>query len=272
MAGGETTDGLESGTPTLHARADAWECDFNGHWNTRYYCRTFQTAAEVGAALHGQQDTASVIPSGWHVRFHRELGGGDPIVVRSYQAQGQGTHVLTCHGAVSATAIAYGLPEHGFPPLPVDLAPRVLPRGLTDAFPDPWTPDPSAEGVVELGPVQSGETYSDGTLRIDVAAAKLAIPTHHHAMRIGFTLELAEERGIGRMLVELRYRPIAPCSTGTFLRGVTKTTRVEGKAFTTANMLYGHDGMPVAMFELCTLAVDLNTRRAIDVPDFIARV
>jgi acyl-CoA thioesterase FadM len=54
--------GLIAGRATFHTRVESWECDFNGHWNTRYYGRAFQAAAEVAAALDGRPDAARVAP------------------------------------------------------------------------------------------------------------------------------------------------------------------------------------------------------------------
>lgn len=43
---------------TFHTRVVAWECDVNGHWNTRFHGLAFQSAAEVLAALTGDPAAA----------------------------------------------------------------------------------------------------------------------------------------------------------------------------------------------------------------------
>ena len=264
-----------TGTPTLHTRVDAWECDFNGHWNSRFYCRSFETAVQVGAALQGDPDPAGMVASGWHVRFHSELRAGDPVMVRSFDLapsgrEGSAAHVMTSHGRVAATAIDQGLPRRArLARLPDALGRSVLPRGITSPPARPWEPDPDRDCVVELGPVRADETHPDGTSSFESAMARLSSTTHHHAMQIGFTPEATERTGIGRMLVEMRYTVLGTCAAGTFLRGATRLVEATGKSFVTMIMFHTHDGTPVGLFELCTLAVDMNSRRATDLPDFV---
>jgi hypothetical protein len=35
----QTMGDFAGGVPTLHTRVESWECDFNGHWNTRHYAQ-----------------------------------------------------------------------------------------------------------------------------------------------------------------------------------------------------------------------------------------
>lgn len=265
----------EAGVPTLHTRAEAWECDFNGHWNTRYYCRAFQTAAEVAAMLDGITDRDNVIVEQRQMRFHSEVRGGDPITIRSYDIPDAAgapvtAHYMSRYGKVVATALDYGLPRRKrlTELLSADAA-QALPRGLTGPATAAWEPDAERDSLYELGPVRPEELHGDGTMQFWSSVARMSHASHHHDLGLGFTLELMKEAGVGRMLAELRYTRLGRCTPGDFLSGASRMTSAKGKAFTTAHFLYTHNRAPVAIFDLCTLAVDMRTRRAIALPDFV---
>lgn len=263
---------LDTGRPTLHARAEAWECDFNGHWNTRYYCRAFQTAGQVAAALDGRTGRDDIVTSSWHLRFHSEMHGGDPVTIRSFDIPDATeapltAHCMVRHGRLVATALDSGRPRNRqLPPLPAAQAAQVLPRGLTGPVTAAWAPNPGRDLLYELGPVRAEELHGDGTMQFWSCVARISHASHHHDLEIGFTRERMQETGLGRMLAELRYTPLGPCSDSDYLRAASRMTAARGKAFTAAHFLYTQAGAPVAMFELCTLAVDMKTRRATDLP------
>lgn len=264
---------LFSGRTTFHTRADAWECDFNGHWNTKYYCRSVQAAAEVAASLSGQPGLA--VPPRL-MRFHSELRAGDPVVIHSCNLRATDgadriAHILTSEDKIAATALDDGCARNpDLPDLPETLISKVQPRGLPVSAMVPWTEiEPRQDQVVELGPVEEGETYPDGRLHYLPLASRLAIASHHHAMGIGYTMGFTARTGIGRMLVEMRSTPLGPAPVGTFLRGVSRIVSAEGKAYRTAHRIETHAGTYVAMFELAMLAVDMTTRRATQLPDFV---
>ena len=267
---------LKTGVPTLHTRCEAWECDYNDHWNTRYYCRSFEAAGSVAAALAGNDGPGGARASRRHVRFHRELKSGDPVTIRSFAILDAPEAPLTAHymfryDTVIATALDYGLPRNArMPTLPAAEAMQALPRGLTGPRAEASKPDSPRNFVYELGPVRADELYADGSMQFWHAVARMSPAAHHHDLGIGFTLELIQDRGIGRMLAEIRYTWLGPCTEHDFLRAASRLTSAKGKAFTVAHHLYTHEGAPIAMFELCTLAVDMNSRRAVQLPEFVA--
>jgi len=266
---------LQTGVPTLHTRCEAWECDYNGHWNTRYYCRSFEAAGRVAAAL-ADNDGQGGTRAPRHLRFHRELKSGDPVTICSFAILDAPEAPLTAHymfryDMVVATALDYGLPwNERLPALPAAEAMQALPRGLTGSRAEASEPDPPRDFVYELGPVRADELYADGAMQFWHAVVRMSPAAHHHDLGIGFTLELIQDRGIGRMLAEIRYTWLGPCTEHDFLRAASRLTSAKGKAFTAAHYLYTREGAPIAMFEVCTLAVDMNTRRAIQLPDFMA--
>lgn len=39
----------DTGRPSHHTRVERWECDWNDHWNARFYVRSFQATVETVA-------------------------------------------------------------------------------------------------------------------------------------------------------------------------------------------------------------------------------
>ncbi|MBF9032668.1 hypothetical protein HKCCE2091_00300 [Rhodobacterales bacterium HKCCE2091] len=265
----------ETGTPTFHTRVDAWQCDFNGHWNTTCYCRAVQSAAEVAAALGGRSGPGAAVVPARHMRFHRELRSGEAVEVRSFAlATEDGTpataHVVRGGGRIAATAFDTGsVLNPGLPALPDVLRAQVLPRGLSDPAADPWTDDPERDLVLELGAVRPGDVMPDGSLHYESLVRWLAVSSHHHGTRLGFTPDLADTEGIGRMLVEMRFARHGACAAGTFVRSRSRMVRAEGKSYTTRHLLLTHAGDRLAEFDIALLAVDLRTRKATALPSFV---
>lgn len=265
----------ETGVPTFHLRAESWECDFNGHWNTRYYCKAFQTASQVAAMLDGNTKRDSIIVPGRHLRFHSEVHGGDALTIRSFSVpdgpEGPATaHFMLRGPRVVATALDSALPiNRSLTELTAEAAAQAMPRGVTGPVTSAWQPDAAQDLLYELGPVTADQLHGDGTMTFWESLARVSNATHHHDLTIGFTLERMRDEGIGRMLAELRYSRLAPCAPGDFLRAASHITSTRSKGFTAAHMLYTHRGTPVAMFELATLSVDMKTRRAMPLPEFV---
>lgn len=264
------------GLPALHARAEAWQCDFNGHWNTRYYCRAFDIAARVGAALSDPGGAGAPPIGRRHIRFHREVFAGDALEVRSFRlrdptgASAVG-HYMYRDGAVVAAALDHGdTPCGALPEVAAERAPLALPRGLAHPLPAPFAPDAGRDDVVELGPVRPGEVVG-GVMDFTALVARLSIVSHHHVAALGYTPDYTKRTGVGRMLVEFRFQRLGAGAEGDFLRGTTRLTSVQQRSYTTTHLIHTHAGTQLALLELCTLAVDMNTHRTTTLPDFMLR-
>ena len=238
--------------PVLHTRAETWECDFNGHWNTRFYCRSFEQALRTLGA------SASV----WHLRFHEELLGGDPAEVRAFAFGPKTAFVMTRYGHVVATALcdAAGL---NLPALPPKLEATVQPRGLPDTLAPSVNPK-----TYPLGPVEA-EDLRGQEMPFWRALARASMGLHHYDLALGFTIERMRTENVGRMLVELRYTRCGGCSTDDLLLCVGGLSGASGKSFATTYGLQTISGATVARFDLCLLAVDMKARRAINLPAFV---
>ncbi|WP_145962969.1 acyl-ACP thioesterase [Mangrovicoccus ximenensis] len=262
---------MTAGRPTLHARVESWECDFNGHWNTRFYCRSFDAARSVLEARKGRALPGMPPPRRRHLRFHRELTQGDALSIRSCLADGGAiAHVMISEGRVAATALEQAGPHMpDLPDLPRELEGLVLPRGLAVPEVAPWQAAQSGDSLAELGPVRRDELGEDGTLCFEAQIARLATGSHQHMEDVGFRRDTVRKTGIGRMLVELRHRPLSPCGAGELLRMESRIVQVGGKSWISAHLLRTASGRPVAVSETCLLAVDMKERRAAAVPEMI---
>lgn len=266
-------DVTELGLPTLATRVESWECDFNDHWNARFYARSFQLAAERVATRDGRPNPGMGLLAERTVRFHRELFAGAAVEVRSGRLAegahaGAVVHLLSGGGRLSATAL--DLPGTGGGSLPSVGAGAVrlaFPRGAA-APPDEGERSPGAE-VAETGPARPGELDHTGALCSEEIFRRAALGLHRLLDRLGFTPAFTAETGIGRMAVESRIVPLGPCRVGGFIRVTSRIAAVGRRFLSTRHRLDTDAGETVARVDHDIVAVDLRTRRAVDVPDFL---
>ncbi len=205
----------EIGLPTLTSRVESWECDFNDHWNARFYGRSFQLAAERVATLAGGPNPGMALLAARSIRFHRELFVGTAVDVRSARIAdgpwaGAVLHLLSGGGRLSATAL--DRPGVGGDRLPAVASAAVslaVPRALA-------TPPPDGEDaeVVETGPVRPAEFDHTGAIVHEELVRRSAVGLHRPLDRLGFTPGFTRETGIGRMAVEGRVSPSGRCASG----------------------------------------------------------
>ncbi len=267
-----TMTDFHGGVPTYHTRVESWECDFNGHWNTKFYMRSFEAASQVLASIADKSVGDATVRQ---VRFHHELVNGDAVEVKSFGAVDDAgapaiAHCMLRDGDLVATCLDIATPPPGFLPfLKEAVAGQVLPRSIVGPHKTPWKADAGIDSVAEVGPIRlSAYTHPD-RIGIEELMRFCAITSHTHAARIGFSQAYTRQTGIGRMLVELRLTRLGTCPVGTCLIAATRLIAAGGKSFVTASQLTTRAGEPIAMFELSTLAVDMKTRRATTIPDIV---
>lgn len=260
-------DPEQIGRPSLHARVENWECDFNGHWNARFYARSFQLAAETLAHPVGRGTQPHRT-----IRFHNELFPGTAVEVRSARVAdgphaGALVHLLAGDGQLSATALDTGGPlVEGLPEVAGDQVKLAWPRSLTDNA--GWTDGPETS-ISETGPIRPSELDHAGTLLTEDITRRGAFAIHRHVSALGLNAAYLAETGISRMSVETRICPIGPLPAGTPLRVRSRISRRAVKSFCVAQLVESHAGEPVAFVEHSLLTVNLNTRRAVELPDFL---
>jgi acyl-CoA thioesterase FadM len=261
-------------------RVETWECDYNGHWNTRFYTRAFQCAAETfsmgdGKVIGSGSAGASIIRSR-HIRFHQELHSGDPVLVRSAAIlggfwNGAIVHVLESEGTLSATALDVpantpSFAEQHLSQVSESVVAYALPRGLVDNSP---LVAPSHARRANLGILRPSSYDHTGALMIDELFRYIGYATYDHHGHLGYTPQFTTQTGLTRMVVEMRATWLGHAPAGAVLCSLSWLLQVEGKSFATAHLLQTQDDRPVALIELCLVSVDMKTRRAVQVPDFL---
>lgn len=260
------------GLPSLHARVESWECDFNGHWNARFYVRSFQLAAETLPHLAGLTAQPSAFSPTRTIWFHQELFPGAVVKIRSARIAdgphaGATVHLLTGDGQLSATALDRGgVAIEGLPEVSGDQVKLAHPRSLNDD--QGWTDGPGTS-ICEAGPIRPYELDHTGMLLTEDITRRGAFAIHSHVSALGLNADYLAKTGISRMSVETRIRPLAPLPAGTPLRVRSRISHRAVKSFRMAQILESHAGEPVAFIEHSLLTVDLNTRRAVELPQFL---
>ncbi len=268
-------DHAKIGLQSYLTRVEAWEIDYNGHWNTRFYVRSFQQASEAVAPRFGELGGEPRRARQWHMRFHHELRSTSSVAVRSAQVRGGDHHGAIVHlliggGEISATCLEIGTQgsECKLPAVDADDLALALPRSITQ--PMSWVWDTAGDTVHALvGTVRPAETDHSGRLLLEHMVRCWAQASHEFFAALGFSPEFTERTGIGRILVEIRLTWFDNCRAGDQMGVSTRLGPVARKTFEINHLLQPVAGSPTAVVEQVAVAVDLRTRRATDVPDFL---
>lgn len=268
-------DPADFGIVALHERVESWECDFNEHWNARYYARSFDEAAATLPYLPGMVRQARNTPITRLIRFHHELFVGTAVEVRSAQvADGQFAgalaHVLYGSNRMSATALDLGgVSVAGLPQVKEADIGLILPRGLwLRPMPEDW---PADTRICETGPLRPTELDHEGQVSFEAIFHRVAIAAHDFANQLGLTEALVREQGISRMAVESRVTVLGSCLVGVPLRVRSHVAHVATRTYGVSHRLETHGSVPLAFVQHGILTVDLKSRKAIRLPDFLLR-
>lgn len=264
----------EIGLPTYHTRVERWECDYNNHWNVRFYGRSFQMAAEAVASHGGAPNPGAEAVKVRHLRFHRELMDSAPVEVRSAvlidagEFDGAIVHLLLNASGLAATAIDVPGKAGHLPSVRSADVKAAMPRGIegTTAGGDPGR---AAVTTVELGAIRGEDLDHTGKLRFETLLRHGSNIQHAQFNRLGLTQEFAERHRINRMGVEFRVTCGMSPAAGALLRGRTWVTDIVGKVIWATNRITTPDDDLVATIEMCVVTVDLDTRKAVPVPEFM---
>jgi acyl-CoA thioesterase FadM len=254
---------------------EAWECDFNGHWNARFYGEAFSEASDVVAAIGGGEQISG--PAMWHIRFHSELMSGAAVEVRSSRApidteSPPVLHALSGAEHLSATALQWSRQSAlQLPMAHQDELQVALPRGVTSHVQDWADVVASAQQVAQVGIVRRTDLDASGRLTLKAMLRLCGRSSHHFTTTLGFSTPQEDGSGIGRMLVELRATLFDTCLPDEPAVMYSRLTQASTKSFVVSNLLKGSSGGELARIELCLVAVDLDTRRACAVPEFVRR-
>lgn len=268
------------GLPSYHTRVERWQCDFNDHWNLRFFFESFQMAAEVAATRPGGLSPGADIISSRHIRLHRELFVATPVQVRSARLVGGPPELAACApvvhllyggGELSATALDFpGEATVDLPEIEADAIPQARPRGITDAPALAPPSDRTGTRTIPLGPLTPADLDHAGLPSFGALIRFCAIGAHDFHNRLGFTPDLAATSRITRMTLETWLTRGQRVAAGRILHVTSWLARTGGRTFTTSHQLCTDTGETVAVFAQCLAAVDLDARRIVDLPDFLA--
>lgn len=264
------------GRPTYHTRVERWECDYNDHWNVRFYGRSFQAASETVAAHGARPNPGAATIDSRQMRFHEELRVSAPVEVRSAvladAGELGGAIVHQMWSAGKLVAMALDLPGRGGEHLPrvtPEDVPMALPRGISGPLPD-TTPAKGADLTeIQLGPIRREDLDHTGALRFDHILKHSSNIQHTQLNKLGLTPEFADKNRINRMGVEFRVTPGVSPTEGDCLVGRTWLTKISGKAMWATTTIATSQDELAGIIEMCVVTVDLDTRKAVAVPDFM---
>lgn len=262
------------GVPTFFTRAEAWECDHNEHWNVRQYLRVFRQAGYVASDMCGNPPLSQTYTQ--HTRYHRELVQTSPVEIRSAtladgDLAGATVHILNSNGRLSATAITQpGVSGAALPMVSSADVALALPRGVDGSQHVPETaPLPANAKIVEHGFVQPRETDHTATLSIDFLMGRIAAASNDLLGGLGFTPDFVKENQMSRMGVETKITTFQSIPVGTRLQSVVRVARAGGKNILLRHRFFTTDNTPVAAVDQSLVTVDMKTRRATELPDFL---
>ncbi len=176
-------------------------------------------------------------------------------------------HLLSGDGQLSATALeSGGTVMKGLPEVRSDQVKLAIPRSL--GAHGAWSDGPDIS-LCETGPIRPSELDHEGMLLSEDITRRGAFAIHRHVSALGLNAGFLAETGISRMSVETRIVPLGTLPAGTPLRVRSRISRRAVKSFCMAQLLESHAGERVAFIEHSLLTVNLNTRRAVELPEFL---
>ncbi|MEQ1867537.1 MAG: thioesterase family protein [Micropepsaceae bacterium] len=288
---------MSSMIEVARSSVQTWECDQMGHMNVQFYVAKADEglsalAATLSLSPRAQgSDRAMLISREQHIRFHRELRPGAPYVVNSgvLVAKNEGLIVYEemqniASGAVAATFVtraewADATVRGGLPlpviavakaaPLMIELPAQGQPRGLDMA---PARPAPSLRDAEDLGLM----TTLRGAVLPEHCDAHGYMLTRHYMARVSDAIPnlIAQTRGedrstgtTGGAALEYRFVYRSPAREGDLLILKSGLRSVSSKTYIWCHWLFdAESGECFATAEAVAIAMDLTTRKAIEIP------
>ncbi|MEZ5871644.1 MAG: thioesterase family protein [Nitratireductor sp.] len=271
-----------SDLPVTHRSfVNTWECDENRHMNVQFYFRAFQQASEVLAVTRGSNNPASRTAIVRHVRYHRELLEGRPIIVRSGlvtvgEFAGSILHLLEDAetGMLAATALDQpGYKTGDITPASQQDCEKAMPRGIASGALGPVdTSELIASGralATHAAIVRNFETGPDGDLLANAIISRFTDGAPHVWTHAGIATKWLSQTNHGRVAVEMKLTRLAPAAAGCALELVSWVGDMGEKTFSIRHQLQDmQSGEAVASGEVRCLVMNLTTRRAVPVPQF----
>lgn len=281
----------------VRSSVQTWECDQMGHMNVQFYMAKADEgltalAAALGLSPRAQKsDRATLIARDQHTRFHRELRPGAPYAIDAgiLAATNEGLIVYQeMRNAVDRTIAATFVTRtewadaevRGGLPLPVTAVAKSA--SLTIDLPQHGAP----RGL-ELGPARRSPTLTEAeSLGLVTIFRGAVLPEHcdargymqmrHYMGRLSDAIPnlIAQTRGedrssSGRGGAALEYRFVyrAHAAEGDLIVVKSGLKSVSSKTYVWCHWMFdGETGECFATAEAVAIAMDLTTRKAIEIP------
>lgn len=274
-----------------------WECDQMGHMNVQFYvARADEGLAVLAAALGVNPRTlgherATLVPREQHIRFHRELRPGAPYALNAgiLAAKSEGLIVYeemrnVASDTVAATFVTRvewaDTSVRGGLPLPVNAIAKAAPLMMD-------LPEAGRPRGLELTPPRRSPSLADaesmglmttfrGTVLGDHCDAHGYMRPRHYMGRVSDAIPnlIAQTRGedrstgtTGGAALEYRFVYRTPACEGDLLILKSGLHSVSSKTYIWCHWLFdAESGECFATAEAVAIAMDLSTRKAIDIP------
>lgn len=263
-------------TESLVSSVNSWDCDENDHLNVQGYFALFDTAARHFHLITGDGDATGSGHLVRHVRYHAELRPAEPIKVESFVADGPfaGTIVHRMialkDGRLSATAIdGHDTARARHVPVPDE----ALPRGIAAGAAALVRPDPAKTTVTNRSIVSPSECGQDGRITDRFFVARFSDAAPHIWDYAGLTTTWLNEHNCGRVAVEIRLTPGDRLKAGDLVVVESGITAVGNRTFSLRHtVIEPRSGKIAAIGDAVALAMDLDSRKAVAIPNDIRRM
>lgn len=266
---------------SLQTFVNIWECDENDHMNVQFYYSKFDDAGLIFQALSGL-DAYLGPHNRRHVRYHSELRGGEQVAIHSsfVSSDWQGTivqHIMieTHSGRLAATALDHYAQQAvgDFSQFSAELDPRAVSRSLT--HPVDLTPvtrtmrEDQGVPVTSRGVVRADHCGPNGIARDQAYISCVSDAATHAWELVGLSGGWLNEKGYGRVAVEMRLSILEPLRLGDLFELRTSFKAVRSKSFTKHYDIFNiKTGRLCAINEATAMILNHSTRKSEPIPDF----
>lgn len=264
---------------------NTWECDENRHMNVRFYIRRFEEGAAVFLAGHAGEGRHPVLRHR-HVRYHRELLEGESTVTMAAfpnngPLKGHLVQVLReiSTGEICATSLDCFDDLETAPIAPdAEAAEAASPRGLAAGDCEADNPGFLAEHMkarkalaINYMVAAEADRDAEGRLRTDRIVGCFSDGASHIWEHAGITTGWLNANSNGRVSVEMKVQPVGSIAAGEALELVSRVADQKGRTFRLVHTLRSvADGRVAARGEACCLVMNLESRRAVALPESFA--
>lgn len=268
---------------THRSFVNTWDCDENNHLNVQFYFQRFAEAAEIFCLKQGHSGVSAGNPEIRQVRFLRELRSNISYsvasgIVADGTYKGHLIHLLKneSENHIAASALDMATETFDAPALPESQLQPFLPRGVAFERAKALDVAPllASNQAIQSCFFVARPSHCDphGFLLSQNYVSCFTDGAPHIWDHIGLTTHWLEERGFGRIAMEMKLSILQPVKSGTAMRLISWAEFPGGKTFRIHHQIHDLVGDVVyAKGEVVGLIMDLSTRKSVPLPDFLTQ-